>query len=239
MVYQGSKAKLVPWLLPLLEPFLAKAPVYYEPFVGGANLICEIPHAVRVGSDANKYLIALLKKVAEDPTVLPRTIDEETYTRVRDHKGEYEPWQVGMVGFCATYRGLYWGGYARDEGGERPRQLLDNLRNQSARLRGIEFRWADYRRINVEAFPGGTLFMCDPPYRNTSGYGINTGFDSDAFYRWCGRVHGAGHTVLLTEFWAPSVFEEISRRERHDFLSAQFQGDEVPMVTERLFIYRG
>ena len=237
MVYQGSKTKLIDFLLPLMKPYLEKAPVYYEAFTGGANLICRVPHPVRIGSDSNKYLIALLKKVQEDVTVLPATIDEETYIRVKAHPEVYEPWYVGMVAFCATFRGLYWGGYARDEGGNRPRQLLDNLRQQAPLLKGIEFRCADYRRVKYDKFPRGTLFYCDIPYKDTSGYSQH--FDHDSFYRWCGGVHRFGHVILLSEFWAPSCFEELGNIKRLDFLSAQVPGDTVPEVTERLFIYRG
>ena len=237
MVYQGSKAKLVDWLLPLMKPYLDKAPVYYEPFVGGANMICKVPHAVRIGSDSNKYLIALLKKVQEDVTVLPAEIDEDTYTRVKASPGVFEPWFVGMVAFCATFRGIYWGGFARDEGGKRPSQLLNNLRQQAPLLNGIEFRCADYRRIKYSKFSPGTLFYCDIPYKSTSGY--DQYFDHDAFYRWCYGVHNAGHTILLSEFWAPSCFEELGNTKRIDTLCCSYEGDKPQEVTERLFVFRG
>ena len=237
MVYMGSKARITPWLLSLMKPYLEKAPVYYEPFVGGANMICQVPHPVRVGSDANKYLIALLNKVKEDVTVLPATIDEETYNRVKRCPGAFEPWYVGMVAFCATFRGLYWGGFARDEDGRRPSQLLNNLRQQAPLLRGIAFKVADYRRINLEKFPSGTLFYCDIPYKATAGY--DQYFDHDAFYRWCGLVSSAGHTVLLSEFQAPSCFEELGSTQRTDTMSVNMFSSEALEVTERLFIYRG
>jgi site-specific DNA-adenine methylase len=220
-----------------MKPYLDSASFYYEPFMGGANLLCRVPHERRIGSDVNPYLVALLCKVRDDPSFLPDTISEEEYVRVSRDPGSYPDWHVGMVAFCATYRGLFWGGYARDEGGNRPRQLLNNLRSQAPLLKGVELRCSDFRRVNIKAFPKGGLFLADIPYKGTSGYRFR--FDHDEFYRWCGYVHSLGHTVLLTEFWAPSVFTEIASVERADFLSAQFPGDVVPMVTERLFVYSG
>jgi hypothetical protein len=114
---------------------------------------------------------------------------------------------------------------------------LDNLRRQAPLLKGIEFRCVDYRKVNVKGFPKGGLILADIPYKGTSGYRFR--FNHDEFYRWCGYVHSLGHTVLLTEFWAPSVFEEIASVERVDSLSVQMPGDVAPVVTERLFIYRG
>jgi site-specific DNA-adenine methylase len=228
---------MVDWLVPLMKPFLDKASFYYEPFMGGLNLLCQVDHPVRIGSDINPYLVALFQKVQEDASCIPDTITEDEYKRVAANPAAFPKWLVGLVAFCATYRGLYWGGYARDPGGNRPRQLLNNLRSQAPLIRGIKLFCADYRRVRIEGLPEGGLILCDIPYRGTSGYGFH--FDHDGFYRWCGKAAGMGHTVLLTEFWAPSVFECAGSFERYDFLHAQFEGDEVPKVVEKLFVYRG
>jgi site-specific DNA-adenine methylase len=220
-----------------MKPFLDTASFYYEAFVGGANLICMVPHPVRLASDINPYLIALFQKVQEDPSCIPDTITEEEYKKVASNPGAYPKWVAGLVAFCATYRGLYWGGYARDPGGNRPRQLLNNLRNQVPLIKDVRFFCADYRKVNIERLTGAGVILCDIPYRNTTGYGFH--FDHDGFYRWCGKVHGLGHVILLTEFWAPSVFECIGTFERYDFLHVQFQGDKPPRIMEKLFVYRG
>jgi DNA adenine methylase len=237
MVYQGSKAKLVEWLLSILSSYIEKASFYYEPFCGGANFICEVSHGRRFASDVNPYLIALLKKVQEDPGAIPEFIDRETYYRVKRNKAAYEKWYVGLVAFCATYRGLFWGGHVGDDALQRSTQLLSNLRAQAFKLGGIDFFCADFRRVKVENFPKGGLFYLDPPYRGVSGYKYY--FDHNAFYRWCGKVHSLGHEVFLSEFWAPSVFEEVSAQDRHDCLAPQEPGDEAPIVTEKIFRYVG
>jgi DNA adenine methylase len=236
MVFQGSKARLVGWLLPLLKPYLERASFYYEPFMGGANLLCKVPHKKRIGSDVNPYLVALLSKVRDDPSCLPYTVLEEEFSRVLKNPGDFPKWYVGMVAFCATYNGIYRGSYAR---GERNYivLMLDNLRNQAPFLKGIDFRCSDFRKVNFGLFPKGGLILADIPYRGTTGYRYR--FDHDEFYRWCRYVHGLGHTILLTEFWAPSCFVELASVERHNFMSGPSPGAVVSTVIERLFLFRG
>jgi site-specific DNA-adenine methylase len=89
MVYQGSKAKLVNWFLPFMKPYLEKSSFYYEPFMGGANLLCRVPHNRRLGSDVNPYLVALLTKVRDDPSCLPETVSGEDYIKVRHNQGGF------------------------------------------------------------------------------------------------------------------------------------------------------
>lgn len=44
MVYLGSKAKIANWLIPILNQIILDYNIteYYEPFVGGANVIDKI-----------------------------------------------------------------------------------------------------------------------------------------------------------------------------------------------------
>jgi site-specific DNA-adenine methylase len=215
-----------------MKPYLEKASFYYEPFVGGANLLCRVPHERRIGSDINRYLVALLSKVRDDPSCLPEFISGEEYHGVLRNPASYSDWYVGLVAFCASFRGKFWGSYAQNEERDFIQRQLGNLRKQASRLKGIEFRCSDYRRVKVGLFPKGGLFLADIPYKGTSGYRFR--FDHDEFYRWCGYVHGLGHTILLTEFWAPSVFVEIASVKRRDYMNPG-----ASTVTERLFLYRG
>jgi site-specific DNA-adenine methylase len=215
-----------------MKPYLDRASFYYEPFMGGCNLLCRVQHKRRIGSDINRYLVALLSNVRDNPSCLPGFISGEEYFKVSENPTSYPDWYVGAVAFCASFRGLFWGGYAKDEERNYIQEHLNNLRRQASLLKGIEFRCLDYRKVNVKLFPKGGLFLADIPYKGTSGYGFR--FDHDEFYRWCRYVHGLGHTILLTEFWAPSVFEEIASVERRDYMSLRSS-----TVTERLFLFRG
>ena len=63
MVYMGSKNRLAKDLLPIITAELKPNQWYVEPFVGGCNMIDKVNHPLKLGSDSNEYLIALLKYV--------------------------------------------------------------------------------------------------------------------------------------------------------------------------------
>ena len=61
MKYMGSKARLSKDLAPIINKLIKKNCIdtYIEPFVGGANMIQHIECKNKIGSDINKYLIAM------------------------------------------------------------------------------------------------------------------------------------------------------------------------------------
>lgn len=67
----------------------------------------------------------------------------------------------------------------------------------------------DYRDVYI---PDGSVVYCDPPYANTSGYGID--FDHRAFYAWC-RAVGKNHPLFVSEYWMPPDFQCIAEYEVH------------------------
>ena len=90
MVYQGSKNRLSKYIVPILQQYIDdnKIDSYYEPFVGGANIIDKIRCKSKVGSDYNEDLIALLKYVQKDNqlSIAPSECSFEHYTDVRSNK---------------------------------------------------------------------------------------------------------------------------------------------------------
>lgn len=62
MKYMGSKSRIAKDIVPIIQNYIDNtdtAETYWEPFVGGANIIDKIKCQYRIGSDLNKYLIAL------------------------------------------------------------------------------------------------------------------------------------------------------------------------------------
>jgi DNA adenine methylase len=62
-----------------------------------------------------------------------------------------------------------------------------------------------------------SIVYCDPPYRGTCGYKSNKGsnvFDHDHFYSWCDDLAARGLAVFVSEFSAPSYWEEVWSEER-------------------------
>lgn len=85
MKYVGSKNRLSKDLAPIIQSYIDNNNIknYWEPFVGGANLIDKIKCVNRYGSDIHKYLIALLQHVQVTTGDLPKTFTAEEYKAVR------------------------------------------------------------------------------------------------------------------------------------------------------------
>lgn len=205
MNYMGSKNRLAKYLIPIIQPFVDKSDAYYEPFVGGANLIDKIKHDKKYGSDINYYLIELLKMVRDHPECLPTTITEEEYNNVKGAYDWYEPWYVGLVGFCATFGSKWFNGYARSfkDDGVTPRnhsnERIKNLIKQSPDLKGIVFKHCSYDKTNVN-LKGFTIY-CDPPYRETTKY-KDSEFNYERFYDWCYKL-ARNNFVFVSEYNIP------------------------------------
>lgn len=81
--YVGSKNRLSKEIAPIIQSYIdnmgEQCNGYFEPFVGGANMIDKIKCCHKYGSDAHKYLIALLRHVQNNIDDLPDTITEKDY----------------------------------------------------------------------------------------------------------------------------------------------------------------
>lgn len=188
MKYVGSKNRIAKYLIPIIQPCVDKSIGYLEPFVGGANLIDKIKCNNKYGSDTNKYLIALLKQVQTDTSLIPDYISEEEYIKVKDNKDNYPDWYVGLVGFGATFGAKWFGGYGRGfkkDGTPRNyyNESVRNIKKQSQNLKDIHFKCCSYEEINCN-IKNFTIY-CDPPYRNTLKYNNNDIFNYEKFYEWC------------------------------------------------------
>ena len=242
----GSKSRIAKHIVPIIQRYIDENNIkkYYEPFVGGANIIDKIDCPKKIGSDLNKYLIALLKHVAEGGE-LYETVDKELYDKARTafnngDTSEFEDWQVGNIGFIASYNGRWFdGGYAKagyekTKNGERYRdyyrEAKDNLLNQAKSLKGIIFQAQDYREAN----PCGCVIYCDPPYANTKQYANARDFDYEEFWQTM-RNWSKNNIVLISEQNAPDDFECIWEQE----VSRSIKAADKSKSTEKLFKYKG
>ena len=122
---------------------------YFEPFVGGANLIDKICCKKRIGNDVHKELIALFNAVQNG--YQPQLhISENEYNAVRDNKENYPEHYVALVGFCATFGSKYFGGYARGFKADKvtprdiPNEAVRNLLDQIPHIQDVKFVSRDY-----------------------------------------------------------------------------------------------
>lgn len=241
----GSKSRIAKYIVPIIQSYIDKNDTdkYYEPFVGGANVIDKIKSSHKYGSDLNGYLIALLKHV-RDGGKLYDTVPRELYDKARTaynlgKTNEFEDWQIGNIGFIASYNGRWFdGGYAKPgyektKNGERfrdyYREASDNLMAQVPDLKGIIFDKGDYRKFT----PNGFVVYCDPPYANTKQYANATKFDYGEFWQVM-RKWSENNIVIVSEENAPSDWECIWEQE----ISRSIKAADKSKSTEKLFVLR-
>lgn len=95
----GSKSRIAKYIVPIIQRYIDENNIdtYIEPFVGGANIIDKINCNIRIGSDLNKYLIALLNH-AKRELPLYESVSKELYDKARTafnngNTSEFEDWQ--------------------------------------------------------------------------------------------------------------------------------------------------
>ena len=237
MKYVGSKNRLAKDLVPIIQSYINDNNIthYWEPFVGGANMIDKIKCKNKFGSDIHPYLIALLKQAQVDTSVFPVTITEEEYKAVRVNPQNYPDWYVGLVGFC-SFGGKWWGGYPRGYKNDKvtPRDICNetirNLIKQAPNLKNIKFACCSFEEGNkVSNF----VIYCDIPYRYSTKYATDD-FPYERFYDWV-RQMSKDNIVLISEYWMPDDFECIWSKTLKCTLDKNSRTDKV----EKLFKWKG
>ena len=192
MRYMGSKAKIAKYIIPELIKDRKENQYFIEPFVGGANLICNIG-GLRIGNDKCQYIIALLKSI-QSGWIPPDSICKNTYESIKQNKDNYPPELVGFVGYGCSFGGKFFNGYIgtygkRSYAGEASRSLT----KQAKKIQNIEFIYGDYRELKI---PDNSIIYCDPPYEETTEYRYK--IDYDLFWEWCRSKSVDGHRVFIS-----------------------------------------
>ena len=247
MKYMGSKSRIAKHIVPIIQKYIddSNYKYYLEPFVGGANVIDKIKCNTKIGSDKNKYLIALLQR-AQSGDPLYTSVSKELYDAARtafnnNDNTRFFDWEMGNIGFLASYNGRWFdGGYAKSgyektKNGERfrdyYREAKDNLLEQAPNLKDIKFSCKDYRYYNEVNLKGFVIYV-DPPYQNTKQYANATSFNYEEFWQTM-RDWSKNNIVLISEQNAPDDFECIWEQE----VSRSIKANDKSKSTEKLFIY--
>lgn len=221
MKYMGSKSRIAKYIVPIIQSYVDKYPVYryYEPFVGGCNVIDKIVCREKLGSDINKYLIALLKHIQQGGELYD-SVPRELYNAARDEYkkkrelNKFQDWQIGNIGFLASYNGKFFdGGYAKPgyektKTGLRYRDYYQesnrNLLSQAKDFDGIDFLVADYRNMN----PHRCVIYADPLYNKTTQYDFCKDYQSDEFWKIMEKwAHD--NIVIVSELHAPEQWKIV------------------------------
>lgn len=244
MKYVGSKNRISKYIVPILQDCIDKNNIttYYEPLVGGANLIDKIRCKERIGNDIHPQLIAMFNELQKGWQP-PSHISEEEYISVRDNKDKYPDYYVGYVGFNSTFGSRWFGGYARrfKADGVTPRdqsnEAYRNLMKQLPDVMDVKFLCSDFLN-NEYCNLKNALIYADPPYQNTTKYSTKS-FNYEAFWNWC-RKMSKHNKVFISEYSAPNDFECIWSKEHLANFDCN-RGDDTKkkIRIEKLFTYSG
>lgn len=218
MIYQGSKARIVGDILPIMLKDMHPGMAFVDGFCGGCSVIQNVPPEYRrIANDNNRYLIAMWSKLTTTDWKPPTTIEKPFYAKVREswHKndGAFDDATIGWVGFMASWNGRFFdGGYSSHNAGGRD-YIAENIRNtmrQIDDLKGVEWQSCSFENVTM---PHGSLVYYDPPYRGTSSYATAKGFDHYRFYDWARQMKRDGHTVYISEYDMPGDFKIVWQKQ--------------------------
>ena len=240
--YMGSKLRISKYIVPIIQDYIDKNKCirYYEPFVGGANIIDKIKCKNKYASDNNEYLIELYNNL-DKINDIPDFITKAHYSEVRDCFNKkldtYPKWYIGAIGFLASYNGRFFdGGYAgivhtkvgknRNYFDEAKRNLIKQIPN----LIDINFNFMDYGNCNDIS---NYVIYCDPPYQGTTKYNTSKNFNTNTFWDWV-RDKSKNNIVIVSELKAPNDFECIWEQE----VTRTVDNTKRINSIEKLFVYK-
>lgn len=229
----GSKARIAKHILPIILKDRKEGQLYWEPFVGGANMIDKVD-GNRLGSDVNNPLIMALNLIKDNPQSIPEVITESDYLEAQKSKCSALD---GFIGFAMSFGGKYFGGYRRDVAGTKG--CIDNMKtqtrrskssaiNQSKLIQGVDFVCQSYSTIKPK---NSAIIYCDPPYAGTTKY--KDDFDHEKFWQWCREMSQIGHQVFISEYNAPDDFECVWQKEIQSGLNTNTTKKGI----EKLFVF--
>ena len=240
MVYQGSKAKLRKYIVPILQKCIDDNNIttYIEPFCGGCNVIDHIKCDNRIASDNNSELIALLQYVQNNPelNIFPDKCSFEHYKDVRENRknktNKYSIEYTAGIGYFASFCGRYFdGGYGRDSKDGRCvyQERIKNIKEQAPLLKDINFKCCDY--LEYKDVKNALIYL-DPPYKGTKPYNGKNNFDYEVFYDFV-RELSKNNFVFISEYSMPDDFKIVWQKERKVLIRSD--RETADLAVEKLF----
>jgi DNA adenine methylase len=227
MQYNGGKTRIARELAAVISSFKPK--VYWEPFVGAANIIQLVEAPIRIGSDIDPHIISYLQSI-QAGWLPPSEISKEDYyswkQKIPATREEFA--MKAIVGYQYSFGGKFFNGFNCS-----PRSIGNGRevsKKQASKIQGIQFNLSSF----LEYLPSGVdLIYADPPYAGTTRVGSQLHFDSSIFWAWALACSLTGIRVLVSEFSAPSFAIEIWRKEKAQQLR---RSDGQTVMTERLYL---
>ena len=204
MHYLGGKARTYKQIARHLNGIRRPGQAYWEPMVGAAWILQAVHGGKRYAGDLNPYLVAMWQAI-QAGWIPPGTLAEQEYLAIKNRPEDYPPELVAFAGFGCSFGGKWFAGYARSGNRNYASNARNSLLSKKARLVGVEFAVTDI--FTSQPPEAECLIYLDPPYKGTTGYGAIGNFDNAAFWDRVREFSGLGHTVVISEYQAPSDFE--------------------------------
>lgn len=201
MRYLGGKGRTGHIIAQYLNAIRFDNQSYWEPFVGGGWVLSNISASGKNhASDKHVALISMWQSLL-DGWQPPNTISEDEYEDAKSLP-DTDPLKA-FIGFGCSFSGKYFGGYARSGKRNYASNARNSLFRKIASMPPVTFYHADF--MTCDPPESHMLIYCDPPYNNTTGYSTGD-FNTSAFYNRCRTLSASGHTVIISEYAAPSDF---------------------------------
>jgi len=204
MQYLGGKCRIAKQIIDIMSAEREEGMTWVEPFMGSGKVI-SLVNGRRIGADVNHEMIALFKAI-KGGWKPPTDVSREFWYEVKSNQDKYSDHLKAFLSIGCSFGAVRWKAYARHD----PRAGHNSAAYNSSRslmrlkplIENIELVTCDYKNL---AIPKRSLIYCDPPYRNTSGYGFE--FNHDEFDNWCRDRVKEGHYVFVSEYSMPDDFQ--------------------------------
>lgn len=233
MQYMGGKAKVSKDISLILNKFANNNVYFVSLFCGSCAIESRIEgFKKKILNDNHKYLIEMWKAV-QNGWIPPISVSNDEYVLVKNTMEADTP-LTGFIGFCCSFGGKWFGGYAKNKRGDNFAKQGHNgimkKRNGLTNETTI-FLNRDYREVNI---PKGSVIYCDPPYKGTTKY--KTGdFGYEEYYDYIRKL-SKENMVFCSEYSMPDDFVPVWEKLKKVTLE---QGDNKSRVrTEKLFIHK-
>lgn len=209
MKYHGSKQLVGKQIAEYIQKNTTKN-MLFSPFCGVLGIERHLNFEICFFNDISTDLILFLKELYSNCFTFPTEITEERYKKLKYS----EPSSMrGFVGFLLSFGGKWFAGYAQKyQRGDRQRDFLIEAIASSKKLQNNLKGDIIFENKSYDEFtPYGMCIVCDPPYKNTTGYGE---FDHATFWNIM-REWSENNDVFICEYKAPDDFKcvfEIQKR---------------------------
>lgn len=232
MKYMGGKHRIAPQLVAAMGNITGD---YYEPFVGGANVVCKVIARKRFASDAHVALIHMWQAI-QAGWVPPSSVTKQDHIDAKNLP-DTNPLKA-FIGFGCCFGGAYFAGFARNKRGVTdtevfPRAAYNGIKKKMHTMQDVQFSVSDYREIIPVS--GDTLYA-DPPYINTTPYKGVEKFDHSEFWNVMTQHAKNGVRVFVSEYVAPKDWRPLIEIPTKTCIRTKENGNEPRL--EKLFVHR-